>query len=155
MRNSAALVYNLQVSLHCTRWHELCDDGRFISPKTNASEWMEVNLHFQRAKLSFDKISGVPSFARSRGREFQPLRLNLHQQRNRGLYKLKCRIFKELNTFIGYQKMEIYYSSLYRTHAFLILLLFLCQFLCKFYRLFDDGIHTLVPIFWGYLHLYI
>ena len=33
MRNSAALVYNLQASLHCTRWHELCDDGNFSSPK--------------------------------------------------------------------------------------------------------------------------
>ena len=32
-RTSAALVYNLQASLHCTRWHELCDNGRFISPK--------------------------------------------------------------------------------------------------------------------------
>ena len=38
MRTSAALVYKLQVNLYCTRWHELCDDGRFISPKTNASE---------------------------------------------------------------------------------------------------------------------
>ncbi|MBR4294441.1 MAG: hypothetical protein IKT53_05585, partial [Bacteroidaceae bacterium] len=35
--------------------------------------------------------------------EFKPLHSNLYQKRDRGLYKLKYRILKELNTFTRHQ----------------------------------------------------